>query len=405
MKNGHVPCLFCRRKQILIVKRQASGDEPEAWRFCFLKNEKERQMDFETFQKAFAQDVEEKMNERGHDVTVTVKEVDMPNGGYTALNVTEDGGIVGMNINLDERYQDFKDGSDYGIMTRIAADELEQGFDMLDRRELAAMSTDYSTVKDKLSLEVISTERNKELLENVPHEVIEDMSVVYRIRLSEKRDELESVLVTNSMLDNYGITAEQLKADALENAPKIFPVEVKGMSEVLADSMGMTPEEFQGGQPEIMFVASLENRVKGAGVLAYPNFLEDAAEKLGGDFYVLPSSVHEIILVKDEGQFSAKELEDMVLDVNASIVDPKDQLTDSAYHYDSKDHIFEKADRFEERQNEKIAQRNVEKIEARHTEKVSEKTSIHDKLKENKARVDKAKTKNPAQRTKGGDAR
>ena len=58
-------------------------------------------MDFETFQKAFAEDVKEKMNDRGHDVAVTVKDVDMPNGGYTALNVTEDGGLVGMNINLD----------------------------------------------------------------------------------------------------------------------------------------------------------------------------------------------------------------------------------------------------------------------------------------------------------------
>ncbi|MDD6352636.1 MAG: hypothetical protein PUG23_00435, partial [Lachnospiraceae bacterium] len=92
-------------------------------------------MDFETFQKAFAQDVEEKMNDRGYDVTATVKEAELPNGGYTALNVTEKDGLIGMNINLDDRYQDFKDGADYGIMTRIAADELEEGFNMLDRAE------------------------------------------------------------------------------------------------------------------------------------------------------------------------------------------------------------------------------------------------------------------------------
>ena len=172
-------------------------------------------MDFETFQKAFAQDVEEKMNDRGYDVTATVKEAELPNGGYTALNVTEKDGLIGMNINLDERYQDFKDGADYGIMTRIAADELEEGFSMLDRAEMASLSTDYNAVKDKLSLEVISTEKNKELLETVPHEQMEDMSVVYRVRLSEKENQLDSILVTNSMLENYGITADQLKADAL----------------------------------------------------------------------------------------------------------------------------------------------------------------------------------------------
>ena len=139
-------------------------------------------MDFETFQKAFAQDVEEKMNDRGYDVTATVKEAELPNGGYTALNVTEKDGLIGMNINLDERYQDFKDGA------------------MLDRAEMASLSTDYNAVKDKLSLEVISTEKNKELLETVPHEQMEDMSVVYRVRLSEKENQLDSILVTNSML-------------------------------------------------------------------------------------------------------------------------------------------------------------------------------------------------------------
>lgn len=365
-------------------------------------------MDFETFQKAFAQDVEEKMNDRGYDVTATVKEAELPNGGYTALNVTEKDGLIGMNINLDERYQDFKDGVDYGIMTRIAADELEEGFNMLDRAEMASLSTDYNAVKDKLSLEVISTEKNKELLETVPHEQMEDMSVVYRVRLSEKENQLDSILVTNSMLENYGITADQLKTDALENAPKVFPVEVKGMTEVLADSMGMTPEELSGGQPEIMYVASVESRVKGAGVLAYPDFLEDAAEKLGGDFYVLPSSIHEIILVKDEGQFSSKELEDMVIDVNASVVNPKDQLTDTAYHYDSKDHIFEKADRFEQRMTEKAAQKNAEKIAARESDRVSEKDSLRDSLKDKKSKVkqkDKDKAADVVKKNRGGETR
>lgn len=58
-----------------------------------------------------------------------------------------------------------------------------------------------------------------------------------------------------------------------------------------------------------MFVATVPDKIHGAGVIAYPNFMEDAAEKMGGDFFVLPSSIHEVLLVKDNGQMTAKGLE------------------------------------------------------------------------------------------------
>ena len=90
-----------------------------------------------------------------------------------------------------------------------------------------------------------------------------------------------------------------------------------------------------------MFVATVPDKIHGAGVIAYPNFMEDAAQKMGGDFFVLPSSIHEVLLVKDNGQMTAKELENMVKEVNATQVEPADQLTDHVYHYDQTDRVFE----------------------------------------------------------------
>lgn len=211
----------------------------------------------------------------------------------------------------------------------------------------------YDEAKRFLSMELINTQRNAELLAKVPHEEVLDMSIVYRLRLSDERDELKSVLVTNDMLDNYGITADQLKEDAQHLAPVNFPEKVQGISEVLAESMGMTPEEFNNGQPEIMYVATLESRVKGAGVLVYPGFLKKYADRIGADLYVLPSSIHEVLLVKDENNFTAQELKDMVVDVNSSTVDPKDQLTDSAYHYSRNKDLLEFAEDYEKTQPER----------------------------------------------------
>lgn len=97
-------------------------------------------------------------------------------------------------------------------------------------------------------MEVVSAEANKEMLETVPHQNIEDMAVVYRFVLSSD-DGRASILVTNQLLENMGVTPEQLHADAMENAPQIQPVEIKGMSEVLAEMMGVEQAEMMGIVP------------------------------------------------------------------------------------------------------------------------------------------------------------
>lgn len=144
-----------------------------------------------------------------------------------------------------------------------------------------------------------------------------------------------------------------------DEAANLMNVAKRAISEMEAGKRSISADELAPGMiPEVapedeqMFVATVPDKIHGAGVIAYPNFMEDAAERMGGDFFVLPSSIHEVLLVKDNGQMTAKELENMVKEVNATQVEPADQLTDHVYHYDSQNHIFELADKYEERQRE-----------------------------------------------------
>ena len=186
---------------------------------------------------------------------------------------------------------------------------------------------------------------------------IEDMSVVCRFVVgNDETTGLGTILVNNDMLQNFGITEEQLFADAAQYAPDLRPSEIMSMADVLAQMMGIDVSELgnQFGLPENaaeapMYVASTQDRTNGAGIIAYPGFMEMASEKLGGDFFLLPSSVHEVILVPDKGDGNFRELESMVQEVNSTQVDPKDQLSDHVYHYDSKDKVFELAEKFEAR--------------------------------------------------------
>lgn len=151
-----------------------------------------------------------------------------------------------------------------------------------------------------------------------------------------------SILVTNKMLNAYGISAAQLHDDALEAASHSCPATLRNMNEVIHNMAGQT-------DPSPMWVASIENGQNGACVIQYPHFLDDAAETLGGSFYVLPSSIHEVLLLADDTSPSLSELENMVRTINQAEVAPEERLSDNVFHYDCESHIFENARTFEAR--------------------------------------------------------
>ena len=363
-------------------------------------NEKERKtMDYETFKQEFAEDIKQNFYERGYgEVTVNFNEVEKANQKYEAMSVVAEGSNVGVNFNLEQAFAAYENSGDYQGVVASAANVIAEGLDNAPAVDVSAL-VNYDAMKDKLSIEVISAETNEDLLSKIPHDRIEDLAVVYRFVLESNDNGRSSILVSNDLIERMGVTPEQLKADALENAPEIRPAVIQGMNEVMREMMG--PEVFEMmGIPEqteeMMYVATVPDKNSGAGVLAYQDFMDQAAEKIGGDFFILPSSIHEILLVPDDGQKGADELRAMVMDVNATQVSPEEKLTDNVYHYDSKEHIFELAEKFEARQQEKEAA--VEK---------EEKGSVLKDLKDKQKEVAKAPAKETvekAAKAKGGEA-
>ena len=360
-------------------------------------------MNYEDFKEQFIEDVKDRLYEQGSEVNVTLNEVNKLNENYDAITATPEGANIGVNIRIDTFYNATQGGASYDEAVDKAVEVISKGLDNRPEVDVNTL-TDYSIMKDKLAMEVVSAETNKEMLETVPHQNLEDMAVVYRFILSSDEDGRASILITNRMIETMGVTPEQLHADALENAPIIKPAEIKGMSEVMAELMGVEQAELMGIVPvspenEQLYVATVPDKVHGAGVLAYQDFMDQAAERAGGDFYILPSSIHEILIVPDNGKMGLKELENMVREVNATQVAPADKLTDSVYHYDSKEKIFELGEKFVARQAEKEA----EKAEGREAEK----GSVLDSLKAKKEEIAKAPKKEAVEKAvkaKGGEA-
>ena len=359
-------------------------------------------MDYESFKEQFVEDVKDRLYEQGAEVNVTVHEVNKLNESYEAITVTPEGSNIGVNIGIDKFYDAIENGRPYDEVVDKAVEVINNGISQRPDFDIDSL-TDYSKMKETLAMEVVSAEANQEMLATVPHQNMEDMAVVYRFVLNSDDEGRASILVTNQMLETMGVTPEQLHADAMENAPQIRPAEIKGMSEVMAEMMGVEQAEMMGIFPvapedEQMYVATVPDKVHGAGVLAYQDFMDKAAERAGGDFFILPCSIHEVLIVPDNGKMNLKDLEAMVKDVNATQVAPADKLTDSVYHYDSKAKIFELGEKFVERQAEKEAERSEEK---------GEKASILGDLKAKKdevAKTPKKETIDKGAKTKGGEA-
>ena len=358
-------------------------------------------MNYKDFKEKFIEDVKAKLSDQGTDVDITINKMNKLNESYEAMTVKPEGSNIGVNIAVDKLFKAMKSGASYEEVIDKAITSIVNGFANQPQFDIASLS-DYSQMKEKLVMEVVSAETNKDMLKNVPHKNIEDMAVVYRFVIDSSNDSRATILATNKMVEHFGITPEQLHADAMENAPRIKPAEIKGMGEVIAEMMGVDKAEMDAlypGSPEDeqIFVASVPDKVHGAGVLAYQGFMDQAAERVGGDFFILPSSIHEILIVPDNGKMGLSDLENMVRDVNATQVDPVDKLTDNVYHYDSQAKIFELGEKFVERQNERD-EPDMEK---------DEKGSVLDDLKAKKDEIAKAPKKesvDKATKDKGGEA-
>lgn len=145
------------------------------------------------------------------------------------------------------------------------------------------------------------------------------------------------------MMETYGVSFSQLHKDAMENSVKIFPPVVRPLSSMIESlSQGFLNEERKDYNGEILVITN-EANVNGAAALFYPGIMNHISELIGGDYYILPSSIHECILLPMTIQPNYLELENMVKEVNMMMVPEEEQLGNRVYYYDSERNTFELA--------------------------------------------------------------
>lgn len=192
-------------------------------------------------------------------------------------------------------------------------------------------SFQYEKVKNGIFVVVQNAGMNQELLEKVPHELRDDLALLYRVNMELPNGEKGSVLIHNNHLEMWGIDEKTLKEVAWNNMHNHFPPEFASMSHVLR-SLGHD-EIPEGAELIEMYVLTNKDKHYGAAYMFDTEVMSRIAEEIGGDIVVLPSSIHESILLKKGKDTDFDMLREMVKEVNRTQLLPTEILSDEVYQY------------------------------------------------------------------------
>lgn len=249
---------------------------------------------------------------------------------YTALIIQEENSTSYPRVYLESYYSDYLHGQSMHDILKTLSERYEELVEMGKTLiKKAEIMKEPEKAQENVTFRFINEERNKALLADRPHKTMGDLACIYDVDLGQE----SRIPITDKVLNEWEISLEELHTLALENTPRIKPLHLETVQQTLP-TFFLSDQEPQG---PTMLVISNKELVDGASAILYPGVVEEIKDRLDGDFYLLPSSVHELIAVKKEDA-RLNALEAMVQDVNGSMFhgNPQDILSDHVYEHTEK---------------------------------------------------------------------
>lgn len=226
-------------------------------------------------------------------------------------------------VYLEDFYQEYEDEQEYnleGIVSEICSiltDFTSPGFNETDY-------TDIDKVKDKIIFELVNYEKNEKRLLDRPYIKIMDLAVIFAFVATDLERDFGVVHITNEIAKQFGLTRDEIWEFAKVNTPKLLKADIMPMSSFVYDEKADNEE---------MYIICNRKKTSGAGVILYDRILEELSSELESDLYILPSSVHETIVIRADKNKDVYALQEMVKNINNTVVSAEDILSDKVYCY------------------------------------------------------------------------
>lgn len=276
----------------------------------------------------------------GTDWTIELHTDVILNNGTThiALILYKNGEKLHPQIYLERFFEDYKRGKTMKEILQDVMTTYEEALKNINPDSLSGIE-DWEQVKGRLAFRLLSKERNKETLENYVYQEFLDLAAIVTFCAEIDEQGVKAIRVTHDLAERWNVSKEEILQAAEENTEALFPVRMEPILDTLcrvADiSRDDLPEEVlaEEDSPQIMVLTNYLG-VNGATVLLYDSLLKQIYEKLGGKFIILPSSIHEVIVMPLASAPPIADSQKMVEQINRSSVKEEEILSDSVYLYD-----------------------------------------------------------------------
>lgn len=304
------------------------------------------------YNEEFANRILNKVREQFPDKKIEIKDVRKNN------NMIEHGLIIGSGINRDiaptiyiDRFM--KDEEDAIYSQEYLDNTIEYIKEQyeISQKEIAHIQsmvdslTEFDKIKDRIYFNLVNNDKNKDFLKGVPHRKFLDLAIIYRVLLVNSHEcGIADAIVQNEILKQWGdITEEELYKLAMKNTPKMFEFESQKVSDLLNSVLGDKYMDIELPTENMLIMVSNKQKHKGSYVMLYQDYIREVIKEHNlKKAYILPSSIHEVILLLDDpqrGLVNALELLDMVRTVNRNEVHEHEILADSVYEITLTDDI------------------------------------------------------------------
>ena len=301
-------------------------------------------LDYESFKKKVLKEFLLYMPEEYSDCELEIKRIPKVNHCLTGVIIKPKelkGDFCSPTFYMERMYDQYKECGSFEKVMSNQAIYLEESLKYIPED---AYNLDFATMKDKIVFQVVNTKHNKEMIALCPHRNFMDLTVVYRVVLNVDDEGVSGFLITHDIAKIDDLSENLLFKLALENTRRMFPFKSERIEQTMSRMMrkwGACDEEIEDSFPDIddvpdcerVYVISNEYEFFGANALLYTDVIGKVAEKIGTDCYVLPSSVHDLVVLSTDIFSESSRLMELVKQTNNEHVRVADRLSDSIYLY------------------------------------------------------------------------
>ena len=238
-------------------------------------------------------------------------------------------------ISLEMLYEQFEKG-------RTLAELCEYMISITDAQLPVSVTSltslnSFEEFRNQITWRLISRDKNAELLKTIPWIPFLDLAVIFSLIIQSEGETQISSVITNTLSASWNVTAEELFALAKENTPRIFSASFRRLETVIKEYFPGAADFVHEDCPvPTLYVLTNDAAHNGAACVLYPDKLKDLADEFGSDLLILPSSIHEVLIIADSENFTEHDYHvfcNTIKNVNRESIQPEDFLSDNMYLY------------------------------------------------------------------------